>query len=112
MAIRPGTHKPHERTAKTDKHLAVEEVRLNFRQRGYTTQWDKMRLHYLRKHPLCVHCQALGRVAVATDLDHIIPHKGDMAKFWDKDNLQGLCHSCHSIKTVTEDGGFGRKVKI
>jgi 5-methylcytosine-specific restriction protein A len=111
MAIRPGTHKPNSHIAKTDKHLSASEVRLNFRERGYTTQWDKMRLHYLRKHPLCVHCQAKGRVTVATDLDHIVPHKGDMIKFWNKDNLQGLCHSCHSIKTASEDGGFGHKYK-
>nr|WP_254915489.1 HNH endonuclease [Haematobacter massiliensis] len=27
--------------------------------------------------------------------DHIIPHRGDEAMFWDADNLQCLCKSCH-----------------
>ncbi|WP_232338165.1 MULTISPECIES: HNH endonuclease [Bordetella] len=27
--------------------------------------------------------------------------------FWDTSNWQGLCWSCHSIKTAREDGGFG-----
>ena len=62
---------------------------------------------YLAKHPLCVHCQREGRVQAATDVDHIVPHSGDMELFWDSSNWQGLCHSHHSIKTATEDGGWG-----
>ena len=104
MAVRPGTHKPN--AAITKRHIAAEQVRANANARGYNYRWQQTRLGYLRKHPLCVHCQGLGRVTVATDLDHIIPHKGDMDKFWDRDNWQGLCHSCHSFKTVMEDGGF------
>jgi 5-methylcytosine-specific restriction protein A len=43
------------------------------------------------------------------DLDHIVPHKEVWALFWDPTNWQGLCDGCHSFKTATEDGGFGRK---
>ena len=32
----------------------------------------------------------------ATVVDHIVPHKGDMALFWDKSNWQGLCAHCHN----------------
>jgi 5-methylcytosine-specific restriction protein A len=45
----------------------------------------------------------------ANEVDHIKPHKGDMALFWDSSNWQSLCKPCHSAKTATEDGGFGRK---
>jgi 5-methylcytosine-specific restriction enzyme A len=76
-------------------------------QRGYGYKWQQARARYLSKHPLCAHCEAAGKVTIATDLDHIVPHKGDMALFWDSDGWQGLCKSCHSIKTATEDGGFG-----
>lgn len=48
-----------------------------------------------------------GLIEQATDLDHIEPHRGDMTLFWDHDNWQSLCHSCHSAKTASEDGGFG-----
>ena len=49
-----------------------------------------------------------GEVIVATtDVDHVRPHRGDRALFWDKGNWQALCHVCHSSKTVREDGGFG-----
>ena len=37
----------------------------------------------LRRHPLCVECMKQGRYVKATDVDHIIPHRGDKILFWD-----------------------------
>lgn len=48
-----------------------------------------------------------GLLVPATDVDHIIPHKGNEDLMWDEENLQALCHACHSRKTAAEDGGFG-----
>ncbi|WP_283149743.1 HNH endonuclease [Silvimonas soli] len=75
--------------------------------RGYGTAWRKARAAWLRKHPLCVECEQQGVLIAATVVDHIKPHKGDMALFWDRDNWQSLCKSHHDRKTATEDGGFG-----
>lgn len=58
---------------------------------------------YLQSHPLCVRCLAEGRYVKATVVDHIIPHRGDRKLFWDRDNWQALCKSCHDSKTMTED---------
>jgi 5-methylcytosine-specific restriction protein A len=44
----------------------------------------------------------------ATELDHIIPHKGNNELFWDESNHQGLCKHHHSLKTAKEDGGWGK----
>lgn len=74
--------------------------------RGYNSAWRRARAGYLAKHPLCVKCQAAGRVEPATVVDHIIPHRGDKELFWDKLNWQPLCKRCHDHKTATEDGGF------
>jgi 5-methylcytosine-specific restriction protein A len=60
-------------------------------------------------NPLCVICAAKGYVKMANVVDHIIPHKGDKALFYDFDNLQSLCTRCHNRKTAREDGGFGNK---
>lgn len=60
------------------------------------------------EHPLCVECLRHGKATPATDVDHIVPHKGNKRLFWDRSNWQPLCHECHSRKTVLEDGGFGR----
>lgn len=57
-------------------------------------------------------CEAENRVTIATIADHIEPHRGDTAKFWDAGNLQGLCQPHHdSTKQSIEKGGEGRKPK-
>lgn len=92
-----------------DQHRREKEQRRgSAHERGYTSRWQRARLSYLRQHPLCVMCQAEGRVTAATVVDHIIPHKGDQVLFWDVNNHQPLCKMHHDIKTATEDGGFGR----
>ena len=84
------------------KVLHPEEIR-SAGERGYGRAWQKARKHYLEAHPLCVECQKEGRYTQATDVDHIIPHRGDQRLFWDKGNWQALCHKHHSIKTRQED---------
>lgn len=76
--------------------------------RGYNSRWRRYREVYLKRHPLCVHCLAANRVTEANVVDHITPHKGSSALFWQPSNHQPLCTSCHNAKTAREDGGFGR----
>lgn len=77
-------------------------------QRGYNRRWQKARITYLSRHPLCKHCEDGDLVVAATVVDHIVPHKGDQDLFWDSGNWQPLCKPCHDKKTAREDGGFGR----
>ena len=44
----------------------------------------------------------------ASVVDHRVPHRGDMALFWDSSNWQSMAKECHDRKTATEDGGFGQ----
>lgn len=60
-----------------------------------TKRWYRLRYHQLRKEPLCVFCERLGKVTPATIADHVRPHRGDEALFFDGDNLQSLCKPCH-----------------
>lgn len=74
------------------------------RERGYTPEWDKYRLMYLKEHPLCVMCESKGIYKPAKIVDHIIPiDGGGDVLFWPQSNHQGLCTSCHSHKTMTKD---------
>lgn len=77
--------------------------------RGYDSKWQKARVGFLRLHPLCAQCERDGLVTEANEVDHIIPHKGDRALFWNRDNWQSLCKPCHGRKTAIDDGGFGRQ---
>jgi 5-methylcytosine-specific restriction endonuclease McrA len=73
--------------------------RLSASARGYNAAWRKARLEWLTMFPACAHP---GCNAQATTVDHIIPHRGDQAKFWDKLNWQSLCthhHNSHKQRT-------------
>ena len=52
---------------------------------------------------MCVECEKQGRIVAASEVDHKVPHKGNSFLFWDRDNWQGLCKSCHSRKTMREN---------
>jgi hypothetical protein len=57
--------------------------------------WKRARAAQLREHPLCRMHMDLGQTVEATVVDHITPHKGDMVRFLDGENLQSLCKPCH-----------------
>ena len=65
--------------------------------------------HIAASHPEGKGAMLAMRQAIAesgmqpTDVDHIIPHRGDQKLFWDKSNWQALCHRHHSMKTRRED---------
>lgn len=74
-----------------------------------TKAWYRLRYHQLQKQPLCQFCAERRRVTAADIVDHIEPHRGDEAKFFDPENLQSLCKSCHdSIKQQLEKSGVMR----
>lgn len=103
MPIRPKQLKGERRP----QHMQREHAAA----RGYGSRWQKARAGWLHAHPLCVLCEAAGLVVAGNEVDHIKPHKGDMALFWDSGNWQTLCKPCHSTKTVQEDGGFGNLIR-
>ncbi len=49
--------------------------------------------------PFCVDCEAEGRLVVWDELDHIVPHRGDLTLFWDYSNVAGRCRMHHQQKT-------------
>lgn len=108
-ALRPCTRPGCAQTTSKrycDEHRPAEE-RANSAERGYGAKWRKLRLWVLAREPLCRLCLARGLTVPAVDVDHILARsKGGTD---DTDNLQPLCHQCHSQKTVNEDGGFSGK---
>jgi 5-methylcytosine-specific restriction protein A len=80
--------------------LASNRARGLWTKDGYGRRWKRLRLAFLRQHPLCM-CDE-GCNQPATEVDHKIPHRGDEALMWDWDNLQSLTKECHSRKTARE----------
>lgn len=100
------------RPAPTTKRPSPSDVSRGTReQRGYTWRWRQFAKLYLRSHPLCVACADRNRVTAATCVDHADGNGPNGDRGYDEANLRALCQSCHSRKTATEDGGFGRKPK-
>lgn len=69
---------------------------------GYDSAWRRTRARFLAHHPYCAACGA-----EATDVHHVIAlRRGGTS---DEDNLEALCHGCHSRVTVQQDGGWGKR---
>lgn len=86
--IPAGKECPH---CNRDRRRRADANRPNARQRGYDSKWDKARATFLSHRP---HCNMCGKPASV--VDHVIPHRGDQGLFWDKNNWQSLCVTCHS----------------
>ncbi|AWJ83341.1 HNH endonuclease [Azospirillum sp. TSH58] len=68
-----------------------------------TAAWLKLRAWRLSVEPLCRMCAADGRVEAATICDHVVPHRGDRALFFDGANTQSLCKPCHDGRKQSEE---------
>lgn len=96
MPEKPKTFRPNGAPTKQQK----DRWRGSAASRGYDAQWRKFRKAWLDANPLCVECRKAGRDTLATDVDHIVPHRGDMELFWQEGNHQSLCGRCHKAKSA------------
>ena len=72
--------------------------------------WKALRQAHLASEPTCRFCLEVSRVTVGRVVDHIEPHKGDPAKFYDPLNLQTLCVLHHNSSKQREER-TGRRVQ-
>ncbi len=103
MPVKPGTHKPRKPNCK--RHEVVGEHESKTRKDttnagGYGYKWQLASKAYLKANPLCVECESKGKITLATEVHHSVPHRGDMALFWDKSRWVSICKSCHSRLTA------------
>lgn len=98
--------------SRCDVHRAtLERRRGTATARGYTKQWSARSLLFRQRFPLCgmrpghrppvmSQCHDEGRLTMAEHVDHVVPHEGDVDRFWDEEgNWQSLCATCHARKT-------------
>ena len=89
-----------------DEAYKANHSRIFNRDKLYGRRWRRLRANYLAENPLCVMCEAEGKVQPATELDHIVRHKGNPRLFFDNKNWQGLCAYHHrSVKAQMERSG-------
>ncbi len=69
--------------------------------------WRKLRERQLHAEPLCRMHMAIGQIVPATVVDHVRPHRGDEALFFDERNVQSLCKPCHDGHKQAQERGDG-----
>lgn len=72
------------------------------RHRLYDRAWRKRRTAQLADSPWCARCLKRNKYIPATDVHHVIAHRGDRGVFISSP-LESLCHTCHSIVTRLEN---------
>lgn len=107
MPTRPPIFRPKQGQGSLDDARArareADHHRGSFRERGYSSLWDRSSRIYRAAHPLCVGCQAIGVVKATELVDHVIPHKGDPALMWGEHNWQACCRWHHDqVKQILE----------
>lgn len=90
IAVRKGRCTEHAR-----ENDRVHKKPIEYQRLYASGVWANMRINQLRQQPFCQKCGTTWELEV----HHIKDHKGDPAIFYDQNNLQTLCHSCHSTET-------------
>ena len=74
-----GQHKSDAEKHAAAARKAREARRTAFKgssaKRGYGYRWQKLRNRFIAQHPFCEQCMKQGRLTIATDIDHIKPHR-------------------------------------
>lgn len=94
--IASGQQCPCERRKAAERKARHDERRPTARERGYDSKWDTARRAFLMQ-PENRYC-ACGCGRRADTVDHIKPHRGNRALFWDRTNWQPMAFRCHSSK--------------
>lgn len=74
-----------------------------------TGTWRKLRVEYLKEHPLCGRCEKKGFLKLAEHVHHIVElsnGKNLMEKRtigFDMNNLEGLCKECHTQHHINKN---------
>ena len=93
------THRKQEHKTYSDHQRSKAEVKFY-----QSAAWKKIRAKQLFTSPNCMMCGKPANV-----VDHIVPRQDGGTD--EPGNLRSLCRSCHSKKTLHEDGGYGQPKK-
>jgi 5-methylcytosine-specific restriction protein A len=78
-------------------------------ERGYDSDWRRVREEHLYEHPVCEECLESGVVNdQQLEVDHVIPISTRPDLRLVSSNLRTLCHTHHQHKTRREQSGQGR----
>lgn len=77
-----------------------------------TKRWQKIRkMVIVRDLGICQECKKCGRYSRGNTVHHIIEAREDIEMFWDIDNLELICPSCHNKEHPDKAWGWRTKKK-
>lgn len=89
------------------KYDANRELNEEWRDWIHSRRYRTAAAIFKANNPLCVRCEAKEIITPVYLIHHKIPHEGDWNLFWDKENWESLCNSCHEEEHSSNR--FGRK---
>ncbi len=86
-------------TCQAERTKDYDDRRGSSTARGYDKDWRRFRTQMLIEQPLCVDCEANGRITAACEVHHIVKLRTDPSLRLEPSNVMCLCKSCHSRRT-------------
>lgn len=97
---------------KSTEHSNTDRRKMRFEAYN-TTVWRKLRLAYMKEHPVCEECLKNGKVTAADSIHHVkSPFTGNTVNwtlFLDPENLEAICRECHARVHAEESGHISAK---
>jgi len=69
-------------------------------ERGYDGAWRMVRLHHIKRFPLCADCIDVRQYTAASEVHHMHKVSEYPERRLDPDNLMSLCRAHHRIRTA------------
>ncbi|TNB46820.1 HNH endonuclease [Martelella lutilitoris] len=112
MVKSPKSFRPAGAPTRQQQRQRADDRRGSAANRGYNRRWSKARDTFLAHRPLCLGCEAVGKVTAARVVDHVDPHHGDPEKFWNTAMWQPCCkwhhdHVKQRLEVMYERGQIG-----
>ncbi|MGV2082069.1 MULTISPECIES: HNH endonuclease [unclassified Rhizobium] len=86
--------------------LRERDVNVGWRKWYKTARWQKLRMSVLVRDLFTCQMRGCGRIVADTSqlvADHKLQHHGDPDLFWDDNNLQCMCKTCHDTLKQKEE---------
>ncbi len=110
LPTRASSFRPLTQRTTVQRRQEYDARRANVSWRAWysTAQWRAIREAQLSEHPLCRLCLEDEIVTAATVCDHVEPHRGDPALFWNGP-FQSLCAHHHNSTKQREESAHESK---
>jgi 5-methylcytosine-specific restriction protein A len=100
LMLKPKRHKPRHQLDRAAK----DKLRPNATDRGYTSEFRRLREAFVIENPLCIMCLAEGKITPTEIVHHEKPIHSHPELRLEWSNLVPTCHHHHGVIHSGDDG--------